>query len=140
MLEALKEGWNGEGEGAQSQLDRWAGPERKRLLNHTEEFGVESRGSGELMQGFKKGSFRIQFIFKMTSLAMMQNGAGGDEVGVEGAAGRRRCQVPQPGSIRGRKPMGLGSVQRCSREVWLMGWMGARVGEGWDPGQLGFLA
>lgn len=94
-------------------MDRWAGPEGKRLLNHTEEFGVESHGSGELMQGFKKGSFRIQFIFKMTSLATMRNGAGGDEVGVEGAAGWRWCQLPQ------RVAAGVGSrwVWEVSRDV-----------------------
>lgn len=80
MLEALKEGpggWSGEGEGGQSQRDRWAGPEQKGILNHTEEFGVQSNGSGELMQGFKTGSFMIRFVFKTTSLATVWNGAAG---------------------------------------------------------------
>lgn len=33
-------------------MDRWAGPELKVILNHTQEFGLKSNGNKELNAGF----------------------------------------------------------------------------------------
>lgn len=99
-------------EEGQSQMDRWAGPELKVILNHTQEFGLKSNGNKELMQGFKKGNFMTRFIFKVISLATVwrMDGRGCAEMGQEcrresreAAAGWRWCQLHQEGTSTGRK-------------------------------------